>query len=61
MPASEKKVKEKLHYFQMNGKAVYEAGTEVLPKAINQVLMDAGLRITDVDLIIPHQPSIRIL
>jgi len=61
MPASEKTVKEKLHYFQMNGKAVYEIGTEVLPKAINQVLTDTGLSITDIDLMIPHQPSIKIL
>lgn len=61
MPASEKTVKEKLHYFQMNGKAVYETGTEVLPKAINQVLIDTGLKISDIDLMIPHQPSIRIL
>jgi 3-oxoacyl-[acyl-carrier-protein] synthase-3 len=61
MPASEKTVKEKLHYFQMNGRAVYEVGTEVLPKAINQVLTDTGLNITDIDLMIPHQPSIKIL
>jgi 3-oxoacyl-[acyl-carrier-protein] synthase-3 len=61
MPASEKTVKEKLHYFQMNGKAVYEVGTEVLPKAINQVLTDTGLKISDIDLMIPHQPSIKIL
>jgi 3-oxoacyl-[acyl-carrier-protein] synthase-3 len=61
MPASEKTVKEKLHYFQMNGKAVYETSTEVLPKAINQVLTDTGLKITDIDLMIPHQPSIKIL
>lgn len=61
MPASEKTVKEKMHYFQMNGKAVYETGTEVLPKAINQVLADTGLKISDIDLMIPHQPSIKIL
>lgn len=61
MPASKKTIKEKLHYFQMNGKAVYEAATEVLPKAINQVLNDSGLNITDIDLMVPHQPSIKIL
>jgi 3-oxoacyl-[acyl-carrier-protein] synthase-3 len=32
-----------------------------LPKAINQVLEDTGLTINDIDLMIPHQPSIRIL
>ena len=48
-------------YFQMNGKIVYESAIQVLPKAINQVLEDTGLTINDIDLMIPHQPSIRIL
>jgi 3-oxoacyl-[acyl-carrier-protein] synthase-3 len=61
IPASEKTVRERLHYFQMNGKAVYEAATEVLPKAIQQVLNDTGLKISDIDLMVPHQPSIKIL
>lgn len=61
MPATERTVKEKLHYFQMNGKAVYETATEVLPKAIEQVLNDTGLTISDIDLMVPHQPSIKIL
>ena len=50
-----------LQYFRMNGKAVFESATKVLPKAINQVLQDTGLTIDDIDLMIPHQPSIRIL
>ncbi|MDD2995031.1 MAG: ketoacyl-ACP synthase III [Paludibacter sp.] len=48
-------------YFQMNGKAVFASATQALPKAINQVLEDTGLTIADIDLMIPHQPSIRIL
>lgn len=48
-------------YFQMNGKAVFASATQALPKAINQVLSDTGLSINDIDLMIPHQPSIRIL
>ena len=60
-PASHKTVDEKLHYFQMNGRAVYETSTVVLPKAINQVLSDTGLTIDEIDLMIPHQPSIKIL
>jgi len=48
-------------YFQMNGKAVYETAITVLPKAINQVLKDTGLSINDIDYMIPHQPSIKIL
>jgi 3-oxoacyl-[acyl-carrier-protein] synthase-3 len=48
-------------YFQMNGKAVYNAAIKALPKAINQVLEDTGLNVDDIKLMIPHQPSIRIL
>jgi 3-oxoacyl-[acyl-carrier-protein] synthase-3 len=48
-------------YFQMDGKAVFDIATKVLPKAINQVLEDAGILIKDIDIMIPHQPSIRIL
>lgn len=47
--------------FRMNGKAVYDTATKVLPKAINQVLEDTGLSVDDINLMIPHQPSIRIL
>lgn len=61
MPTSAETVAQGLHYFQMNGKAVYQTGTTALPKAINQVLQDTGLTIDDIDLLIPHQPSRRLL
>ena len=60
-PASTSTLADGSHFFEMNGRAVYETGTKVLPKAINQVLSDTGLGISDIDFMIPHQPSIRIL
>ncbi len=48
-------------YFQMDGKSVFNSATYALPKAINQVLEDTGLTIDDIDLMVPHQPSIKIL
>ncbi|RYF22010.1 MAG: ketoacyl-ACP synthase III [Flavobacteriales bacterium] len=60
-PASQKTLDSGQHYFQMNGRAVYETATKVLPIAINQVLADTNLKISDIDLMIPHQPSIKIL
>jgi 3-oxoacyl-[acyl-carrier-protein] synthase III len=48
-------------HFTMNGKAVYETGTEVLPAAIREVLAKNNLTTKDVTHIIPHQPSIRVL
>lgn len=58
-PLTDKNINEQ--YFQMDGRAVFASATYVLPKAINQVLNDTGLKIDDIDLMIPHQPSIRIL
>lgn len=60
-PSTIESVKQGLHYFQMNGREVYNTGTKVLPIAINQVLADTGLTVNDIDYMIPHQPSIKIL
>lgn len=61
IPLNEENIKEGLQFFQMNGKEVYNVGTKVLPQAIMQVLDDTGLTVNDIDLMIPHQPSIAIL
>jgi len=60
-PASKETINNREHYFQMNGKEVFKSATTLLPKAIRQVLSDTGLKMSDIDMIIPHQPSIRIL
>lgn len=61
LPASEETIREKLHYFQMNGKEVYSTATKVLPECITEILEANNLNSDDVDWVIPHQPSIRIL
>jgi len=61
LPATVQTIKDGKHFFEMNGRAVYETGTKVLPKAIKQVLSDTGLSINEIDYLIPHQPSIKIL
>lgn len=60
-PTSSDTIKNKKHFFEMNGKAVYETGINVLPKAINQILEDTSLSVDQIDYMIPHQPSIKIL
>ena len=47
--------------FSMNGTAVYEAATSVLPGSIISVLMRCGLSEDDITVVIPHQPAIRAL
>lgn len=61
IPLTEKNISERLQYFQMDGKAVFASATKVLPMIINKVLSDTGLNIDDINMMIPHQPSIRIL
>lgn len=61
IPITSENVNDGLQYFQMDGRKVFESATTALPKAINQVLADTGLTIDDIDLMIPHQPSIKIL
>lgn len=61
MPITEDVLDKRLQYFQMDGRAVFDSAVSVLPKAISQVLADTGLSINDIDLMIPHQPSIKIL
>jgi len=60
-PSSEETLNSGGHHFQMDGRAVYDAAIRVLPKAINQVLEDTGLSVDDIDIMVPHQPSIKIL
>ncbi len=61
VPATQKTVDEGAHFFQHNGKAVYETASVVLPKAVLQALSKANLGVDEVNWVVPHQPSIRIL
>jgi 3-oxoacyl-[acyl-carrier-protein] synthase-3 len=47
--------------FKMNGKLVYETALRLLPSAITNILHTFLLTITDVDYMIPHQPSNKVL
>lgn len=47
--------------FQMDGKAVYDFGTSVLPSTIKSSLEKLNISKDDVNWIIPHQPGHRVL
>lgn len=47
--------------FVMNTRSVYDTAVRVLPIAIDGVLKKVGMTIDDIDYVIPHQPSVRIL
>jgi len=48
-------------FFTMNGRAVYETGTRVLPETVRSILERYHLAPSDISVLIPHQPSVRVL
>ena len=57
MPASAKTIEDRLQYWHMDGKEVFKSATTVLPQVIKQVLDETGLKVEDIDWVIPHQPG----
>lgn len=47
--------------FSMNGKAVYDFATQILPETILETLKRADLTVDDISWVVPHQPSINVL
>jgi 3-oxoacyl-[acyl-carrier-protein] synthase-3 len=47
--------------FKMNGKAVYDFATQILPQTILDTLKSVDLTVSDISWIVPHQPSINVL
>ncbi len=60
-PTSTETLENGLHYFSMDGKAVFDTATKVVPESINYILQKNKQQVRDVDFMIPHQPSIGIL
>lgn len=56
-PISYEIIDQNLHTFRMNGRAVYDTGTKVLPEAIKECLYKVNLKASDIDHVLPHQPS----
>lgn len=47
--------------FIQRGKEVWEQATKVLPESIKSVLNKSSIKVDEINLIVPHQPSINIL
>ncbi|MEZ4688624.1 MAG: hypothetical protein R3B47_21970 [Bacteroidia bacterium] len=60
-PASAESIKNRQHFFQMNGREVFDTAVKVVPTCIHEILEKNQLKIDDMSCMLPHQPSIRIL
>ncbi|MGB9721281.1 MAG: beta-ketoacyl-ACP synthase III [bacterium] len=61
IPASEKSVKERLHYIKMEGNEVFKLAVRAMIEAAIKTLEKANLSSKDVALLIPHQANMRII
>ena len=48
-------------HFRMNGKVMFNHATESLVSVAREILEKNGLNLADIDVVIPHQPNLRIL
>lgn len=60
-PASEKTVKNKMHYIHMKGNDVFKHAVKRMGESIVEALKIAGLDKHQVDFLIPHQANLRII
>ncbi len=61
MPATEKTVKEGLHYMKMRGNETFKVAVRTLEKLVLSTLKEHKLRPEDISLLIPHQANLRII
>lgn len=60
-PPSEETLKNKLHYLQMQGSEVFKVAVRTMDTAVRDLVSQAGLKLSDIKILIPHQANMRIL
>ncbi|MFH1503783.1 MAG: beta-ketoacyl-ACP synthase III [Candidatus Omnitrophota bacterium] len=60
-PASPETIKKGLHYVKMKGNELFRIAVRVMVQAARKAVAEAELKISDIDLLIPHQANIRII
>jgi 3-oxoacyl-[acyl-carrier-protein] synthase III len=60
-PATAKTVEERQHYLKMRGNELFKIAVQAMTRAAQRALDKAGLKFSDVDVVIPHQANMRII
>ena len=61
IPPSAASVNAGLHYVQMEGSEVFKSAVRTMSDAIVEVTKRAGIKVEEIDCLIPHQANLRIL
>ncbi|WP_019853917.1 3-oxoacyl-ACP synthase III family protein [Actinopolyspora mortivallis] len=57
IPASSRSLTEREHTISMDGRAVREFITDMFPRVLAEACTAVGIRIADLDAVVPHQPN----
>ncbi|NUN22604.1 MAG: ketoacyl-ACP synthase III, partial [Candidatus Jettenia caeni] len=60
-PASLESIQQRAHYIQFRGKEVFKLAINNITNLILETANENGLKLADIDLIIPHQSNLRII
>jgi 3-oxoacyl-[acyl-carrier-protein] synthase-3 len=60
-PLSQKVIDQREHYIRMNGQEVFKFAVRKLTSCLNNITTQAGMSVSDLDLVIPHQANLRII
>lgn len=61
LPASAQTVAERLHFMRMQGREVYKFAVTQMQAVIEQTCQEAGVPVSDLALVVPHQSNLRII
>ena len=61
LPTSPETCRDRNHYIKMKGDGVFKYAVRAMADATQQVVDQAGVRLENIDLIIPHQANVRII
>ena len=60
-PISDKVVRERTHYMKMAGREVFKHAVLTMAEACDEAVRRAGVRMDEIDLLVPHQANVRII
>lgn len=61
IPSSQYSLDNRLHYLKMSGKDIFKFAVKVMEQSTCDAMDACGLKVSDIDLLIPHQANLRII
>ncbi|MBN1887306.1 MAG: ketoacyl-ACP synthase III [Thermoflexales bacterium] len=61
IPITHETIDQKLHTIRMDGRKVFKFATRTMAQSAAEAIAQAGMSVSDIDLLIPHQANLRII